>query len=339
MAAALQSMPKLQQGIVTQLPRPPTHRIQNPPPPPYRPRPPTVSWGYSDNGFLLTAVSFSAQQRDARRTIGIPNSSDDLSAPAFSSEQRLAQDLPNLQPAITDVFVDDALDPPQVTLTGVRFGAKGAALFNGKPLSILKWTTQEVIVSFPSAAQTGTLILRSADRDSNAIEFILSPGPAQREPPRITVTNHTSYSLHVEIHPAQRGSSRSLDVDPGLTSSTQVLPGRYAITAQASGALILGGTKTEEKMYERGYAYSLTYEASSFPLGKLIVNNNTGGEMTLSVNGQVVSLPPGQQSTVQLPFGTHKVSVNTRCGSEITNQIISPNRIPELSYECRRVFR
>jgi len=339
MAAALQSIPRMQEGIAVTRPRPPTPRAKNQPPPPHLPRPPTVSWGYSDNGFLLSAVAFSAERREPKRPIGISNAPDLLTDPAYSSDQFIAESLPILQPTITGVFVDDALDPPEVTLTGVRFGREGTALFDGRQLPSLKWTPEEVVVAFPAVPEAGTLVLRSANRDSNPVQFMLVPGSALRDPPKLTVTNHTQYLLHVEIHPVQLGSTRSLDVPAGLTSTTRLLPGHYSITAQALGQLIVGATKTEDRMYERGYTYSLVYESSSFQLGEVIVNNNTGAVLTLTVGGQTVSVPPGQRSSVRVPFGTYSIGVNTRCGSAVRNETISPASIPVLSYECRTVIR
>jgi hypothetical protein len=339
MAAALQSIPSLREGTVVTRPRPPTPPTKRQPPPPQLPRPPTISWGYSDNGFLLSAIAFSAERREPKRPIGISNARDLLTDSAYSSDQFISEALPLLQPTITGVFVDDALDVPLVTLTGVRFGREGMALFNGRQLSTLKWTPEEVLVAFPATPEAGTLILRSADRTSNEVRFLLVPGSALRDPPMITVTNRTAYLLHVEMRPAQQGSTRALDVPPGSTSTTRLLPGHYMITAQAIGQLIVGATKTEDRMYELGYTYSLTYESSSFQLGEVIVNNNTGAVLTLTVGGQMVSVPPGQRSSVRVPFGTYNIGVNTRCGSRVVTETISPTSIPELSYECRTVIR
>jgi hypothetical protein len=92
-------------------------------------------------------------------------------------------------------------------------------------------------------------------------------------------------------------------------------------------------------MYERGYNYSLTYESSSFQLGQVIVNNNTGAALTLTVGGQTVSVPPGQQFSVRVPFGTYNIGVNTRCGSRVVNETVSPTSVPVLTYECRTIIR
>jgi hypothetical protein len=298
-----------------------------------------VSWGFSDNGFLLRAVAFSAERRDSKRPIGNSNPRDLLTDAAYSSDEFIAEALPLLQPTITGVFVDDALDVPLVTLTGVRFGREGMALFNGAQLPTLKWSPEEVLVTFPATPQAGTLVLRSGNQTSNEVRFFLVPGSARSDPPRITVTNRTPYPLHVEMHPVQQGSPRALDVPPGSNSTTRVLPGTYAITAQAFGQLVVGATKTDNQVYARGYNYSLIYEASSFQLGEVIVNNNTGAPLTLTVAGQTVNVPPGQRSSVRVPFGTYSIGVNTRCGSQVANETISPTSIPELFYECRTVIR
>lgn len=339
MAAALQSIPKMQAGIVVTRPRPPTPRTKNQIPPPQLPRPPTVSWGFSDNGFLLTAVAFSAERRQPKRPIGILNASDHLSDPAYSPDQYIAESLPILQPTITGVFVDDALDTPVVSLSGVRFGHEGVALFNGRPLRTLKWTPDEVLVEFPVVPEAGALVLRSSDQLSNPVHFLLVPGSAPHDPPKITITNRTQYLLHVDIRPTQQGSTRSLDVYAGQTATTRVLPGPYTITAQATGPLIVAASRTENRVYERGYTYSLTYDSSSFQLGQVIVNNNTGAMLTLTVGNQTVSVPPGQQFNVRVPFGSYNIGVNTRCGSQVVNETVSPTTTPVLTYECRKIIR
>ena len=338
MARALQGIPELQPGVATHVPRSPNQAGSTATPPAHLPRPPTVSWQYNDNGYLLTAVSFTAEHRIPSIPIGIQNASDRFSDAAYPSDKIIIKSFPVQQPAITNVVMDDAAQPPQVILTGLQFGTEGSALFNGKPIRTAKWTPDEVVVILPNTTGEGTLVLRSGNHESNAVRFVSVPGSVVQEPPRINFRNNAQYALRVEIHSSAGGSLRTFDLAPGAGSTTRVLPGRYTITARAGGELILNAASSQDAMYERGHEYSITYSANSFQLGELIVDNQTGAPLTLSVGTQTTTVPIGGRSTVRLPFGSYRMGVTTKCGSANENVTISPGSVPILTYGCKIVY-
>jgi len=308
-------------------------------------RPPGAgAWEFRDEGRVMRAVAVPAQERKRGVPLGIRNARDHVADPAPPSDTCIEESFRLLGPVITAVLLDDATDPPEVVLDGIGFGPArdGMALFNGKSLRTPTWTPKRVVALLSSTPEAGTLVLRAAGRDSNPVTFTLVPDWERRTPPQITLVNRATFPLRVAIRPVDKGSTRDVDVPQGGTQVTRVVPGRYKVTAQATDQWSVGAVHARDDEYERGRAYTLTYEPRTFPLGALVIKNDTGAPVTLQVEGPAhkrLTVPEVGLTTVQLSPGTYTIKVSSRCGTKTETTHISTGSTHTLSYRCITFIR
>lgn len=305
-------------------------------------RPPGAkTWRFVNDDAVVQAVAMRGGPATPGVGPGIRNASDKATDPAHTSDACVADSFRILGPLITDVTVDDAADPVEVILEGIGFGSKGLALFNTGQLQTPLWTAQRVLTRFDPKPSEGTLVLRSGGRDSNPVVFRLVPDSERRNPPEISVINRTSVNLNIRITAAMKGSSRDLKVPAGSTAVTRVLPGRYRVSAEAAYEWSIGAATTKEDEYERGRAYTLTYETHTFPLGQFIVQNDTGAPVSVAVTGtqnKTLTVPAGS-TTLRLAPGTYTVTAKARCGSRTSTLNVSAGSTDTTRYFCSTVFR
>lgn len=301
------------------------------------------SWGYTSDTVVMQAVSMRSITRSSGRQVGILRVSDSINDPAITpGEGRTLQEIfPSNRPLITDVSIDDAAEPPQITMRGTSFGASaGTAIMNNREIPTKSWKTDEVIVNI-SEVTSGTLQLKTNLGYSNPVGITLIPGVPRKDPPAITITNHTNFSLRVVFTAIGAGGSRrEFDIPPGGSERTKVLPGKYSVSAQSSAALTIAAT-SGEKAFERGHTYSLTYEQGDFPsLGTVTVNNYTGSPISMNLTGpvtRVLAVPSGVGSTIRLPFGTYSLSVSSSCGTASRSLNVSVGSTNALEYRCQQI--
>src|SRR4029077_6167424 len=88
----------------------------------------------------------------------------------------------NPAPTITAVSGTTGSIGSQVGITGTGFGAAeggSLVLLNGAPVTVNSWTSTSIVVTIPSGATSGYLLVSVAPsmNDSNAVNFTVTPQP------------------------------------------------------------------------------------------------------------------------------------------------------------------
>ena len=156
-------------------------------------------------------------------------------------------------------------------------------------------------------------------------EQVIQPKTGQFE-----IHNDTGASLTVKVG----GATRTV-----ATGSVSIaLPvGSYTadITAKC-------GTTTESFKITQGETYTgkywcvggrVTTENRAVGMGNFVVNNNTGGTLTVSVGGKTHKVPQGTTS-INLPEGKYKANIVSRCGSATESLNIEAGSQHEGHYQC-----
>jgi hypothetical protein len=198
-----------------------------------------------------------------------------------------------------------------------------------------------VRATFPSKPESGRLTVESEHGVSNPVEMTVVWTVARQEAPRVTATNKTEFPIRLEFRSPGIGLLRELLVASGDSVSIQIPAGPYTVRALPQDRLTLAEV-SEAKTFERGYRYSLTYEARTFPTGQLSVVNQTGGTIQFTLSGpleKTVDLPAGTPSMLRIPFGRYRITIKTPCGTANESVDITPRKTLTLTYQCRTVAR
>ena len=309
------------------------------------------AWRFIDGGGVRHAVAIPAQPRSSSIAPGIRNARDSATDPDHAPTECVADSFRAVGPLITDVTFDDAAEPTEVILDGVGFGETGYATysyratdFQGRDFSAIsrasRWTPERVVVGFPdNLPPETTLVLHAGGRESNPVAFRRVFEAQRPNPPEITVVNRTDEIITVRIRPTVKGSLRDFSVAAGETAVTRVLPGRYQIAAEAAFDWSVGApttTATRYDAYEPGRAYTLTYEDHTFPVGRFIVQNDTGAPVTVTLTGTqgaTLTVPIGS-TILRLVPGRYTVVAQARCGSRTSTIELSAGSVDNTRYYC-----
>lgn len=298
-------------------------------------RPPPATAGFVVDNVLLQAAAFGALPLGPMP--GIASASDKPTDPPTTIDDIIRARA--LAPQILTASVDDAEGPPVLILKGSRFGKNsGQVVFNEKPVRILAWSDTIVLVAAPSSLTSGQILLRSGSGESNPIELTVIPGAPHPEPAPVKFENATTFPISVWMEPDVFGSYRAFTLQPGDRVTTKVVPGSYKVLGFPADGNVIVSQNQSTKQFNSGYEYSIRFEPRDFPVGKITIQNNSGGTLSVTLRGPVsrnLTIGPGT-TTLQVTPGIYHLEVGLNCGQLTKELNINSGDQEILTYQCIR---
>ncbi len=256
-----------------------------------------ASWDFEMNGERLTAVAIPASDRRFTRVI------------RYSSIKWVPSG-----PIITNYSINGIGPYPVITLLGQGFGVRSArsqVTLNSKPIGVLNWSGQKVVVKVPENSEGGRLTIVSGGQQSNALVLrsVPRPKPAMTT---VRVVNEINAPLHLTV-----GTRRLVIRARG--SEVIVIPaGRYDFTAVAGTARDSGSKEFESGETTWTFHGRVTPIAPVIqeplitgPTAELTIDNQSNIAISVTIDGPrkktVVTVQRGSK-TITLPVGIYKIS-------------------------------
>jgi hypothetical protein len=163
----------------------------------------------------------------------------------------------NPVPSITSLSPTSGLAGTSVTISGSNFGSnQGTVTFNGTAAAISSWTSNTIVVSVPSGATSGNVVVTAGGQNSNALVFtIFAPAVLTTPPPSSTLsgssvtfewtagTDVTAYMLYLGTTRGSNNLYSSGSVGTTSVAVTGIPTTAATIYATLYSAMPTGGWK------------------------------------------------------------------------------------------------
>jgi RHS repeat-associated protein len=174
-----------------------------------------------------------------------------------------------------------------VTITGTNFGAtqgSGSVSFNGTAATVTSWSATSIVVSVPSGATTGNVVVTASSQASNGVNFTVVPAP----------------------------SVTSLSPNSGAAGVSVTIAGTNFGVTQGNGSVSFNGTSVTPLSWSATSVVAAV--PSSATTGNVVVN--ASGVASNGVNFTVLPTPSiTSLSPTSGPVGTSVTITGTNFGS------------------------
>jgi YD repeat-containing protein len=295
------------------------------------------SCSVSFNGLGAVPVSWSDTSIVAQVPVGnttgnvVVTISNGASQP-YSSQASNGVPFTGQTPTIGSLSPISGLVGASVTITGSYFGASpGTVTFNGYAGSVLSWSNTSIVVSVPSSATTGNVIVTAGNQPSNSAIFTVLP-------PVIASVSPTSGGVGLPITitgsnfgPSQGTTTLTFNGTPASVTSWTQTSIVTAVPVATTGNVVV----TENGQASNAVNFTVlaptiaSLSPNSGSTGTLVTvaGSNFGpaqGSSNLTFNGTVVAPKSWSAGniTAVLPAGITTGNVVVSVGSQTSNAIL-----------------